>query len=106
MTKEQQGPTSLSKRDSSFYIKRRGCESFLVSVYDFVAITIAYSLWLNQFQACLSPVGNLSGICHFFLRKLQMPHSGTSRFLQVTPPCRLKMRANTPPWRRGSRYDF
>jgi len=55
MTKEQQGPTSLSKRDSSLYIKRRGCEAFLVSVYDFVAIPIAYCLWLSQFQACLSP---------------------------------------------------
>ena len=33
-------------------------------------------IWLSQFQACTSPFGLLSGICHFVLEKLQMLHGG------------------------------
>ena len=36
-------------------------------------------VWLSQFQACTSPFGYLSGICHFVLEKLQMPHGGAGR---------------------------
>ena len=36
-------------------------------------------VWLSQFQACTSPFGYLSGICHFVLEKLQTPHGGAGR---------------------------
>ena len=42
----------------------------------------SFSLGLSQFQACTSPFGYLSGICHFILEKLQMPHGGAGRSYQ------------------------
>ena len=44
-----------------------------------LCVNTAKPLWLSQFQACPSPLpGHLSGICHFVLEKLQIPHPGTT----------------------------
>ena len=43
--------------------------------------TESFTLWLSQFQASPPlPPGHLSGICHFVLEKLQMPHGGAQKY--------------------------
>ena len=47
----------------------------ILSILDFMAHSIP------RVRICHFP-GHLSGICHFFLEKLQMPHGEAGRFIQ------------------------
>ena len=62
-------------------------------------------VWLSQFQACTSPFGYLSGICHFVLEKLQMPHGGAGRSYQ-NPTVGIKNRVQMAHPGQHQNYSF